>query len=311
MASCRALAALALTSSLWLAGSATAAPPTPTAFASLPVGEISSPPRPKQLHHLGGGRAEGIFVKREQREFYLVSSTKKPDPEARALAAACLSTSTGDPQSGLVNEVPTWSLQSERQIGATPQQNRGLLVVHREEVLVAGGAATLDTRDAMVDVGALAAKTIDHRVLPLGKLAELVGGVTVYGMRNAKHVEFIVLTAASSLAQPVIGAQFAGQPQLTATAQCRHIRVSAPLERGSGSAASVTLPLFEPRPDGRPPIPDASGTVSLTVRTLLVHLSVSWLASDAEPVVSASAGWQGSAQRQRHSALVVQDGVGF
>lgn len=277
-----------------------AASPTTVPYASLPVGEVSRPPPASKRQRPSGSRAEGFYVKREGHNYVTIRGEKPPaqNPSfgfARNQASsACLSSSSDSFAFGAQTEQPSWSLQSEAVMSAGMQP--GTLTLHREEVSIEDGRASLDTRDAVVDVRSLASKSIDRRSLALGKVADLVAGVQVYALRSRETVEFVILVPPEVLSpHGMMMGKVSGVSQMITSSQCRHIRVSTAVKKGDGTASTVLFSVIDN--DGRASVAD--GMETRTLRTLAVHVSTSWLSGDADPLVSASAGWQGSSERQR------------
>lgn len=276
------------------------AAPKRVAFSALPLGEISKPPPRSKLRRPSGSRAEGFYFKRPHKTYFTVSGGKIADDRRMAPSSSCLRSSQDS--FGFHGGMPTetgWALQSEGTATLSVQQ-QPMVALHREEVRVSGDRTTLETRDAVVDTSTLASKTIDQRSLPLSKVGEMVGGVQVFAMRGADRVEFIVLVPETTMGpQGMLVAHVSGEPQMLTASQCRHLRVTAPVKKGEGTAAIVQVRILDSDPHAAPPKDDGSGTVQRTLRTLAVNLSTSWLSSDGEPVVSATSGWHGPSEKQR------------
>lgn len=290
----------------WLAGSvllvATSAHADPIKLSALPAAELSKPPPKNKVHHVSG-KAEGFVVKRQDGRYVTIGTDKNdPDNQRATSSAACLASEAEIFRFGMDGKTPPgveWSPQTQSSTALGNQPS--VRVFHREEVVVAGGEATLETRDAIVDATTAGAKTIDKRSLPLRKVATAADGVTVYAFRESGQVQFVVVAAEAAVGQPaVMEAHLPGLMAQTAMAsQCRHLRVAAAIEKGGGSATSVLLRVMEPEPAGAPAKEDANGIVQRTMRTLAVHLSTSWLSGDPEAVVSVTSGWQGPAEKTR------------
>lgn len=289
----------------WVAASvllvASAAQAETIKLSALPAAAVSKPPPKKKVHHVSG-RADGFFVKRRAPHYVTIATTQEDlDENGNVSSAACLSLDTvsfGDPAFGSnlpITSTMEWSPQTQSTAAIANQPP--LRVFHREEVVVVGTGATLETRDAIVDGASVGAKTIDKRSLPLAKVGSAAAGVTVYAFRETDQVQFVVVVAEESVGQPaMIEAQLPGPMQQTAMAsQCRHLRVPLAVKDGEGSATSVLLRVVEPERANAPAKEDANGIVQRTMRTLAVHLSTSWLSGDAEPIVSVTSGWQGPA----------------
>lgn len=282
-------------------------PNTTVSFVSLPVGEVSQPIPLNKLPRPSGSKADGFYVKREQRNYFTIHG-EKPRPDARHFgmpsASACLRGSNDMFGGSSLEGKPSWAFQSEGTMSMGNQQT--LLTVHREEVVLTDGRAMLETRDAVIDTRSLASKTLDHRSLAMGKIGEMVGNVQVYAMRSKDNVEFVVVVPDKTMApQGMLMAHVSGNPQMFTASQCRHLRVTTPIKKGEGTAASVLLRMIDADPKGTVASDGDDGTVQRTLRTLAIHLSTSWLSGDAEPVISATSGWQGPSERQRLPAGLV------
>jgi len=124
--------------------------------------------------------------------------------------------------------------------------------------------------------------------------------VQVFALRGGQLVELVVVAPPQVLVSSnMIMAHVSGDPQLLTASQCRHLRVTAPVARGEGTAATVLVRVIDGDPKVAPPKDGEGETTLRTLRTLAVHLSTSWLAGDPEPVVSVTAGWQGPSEKQR------------
>jgi hypothetical protein len=178
------------------------------------------------------------------------------------------------------------------------------------------GRATLEVSSAWLDTKTLGTQLLSHTVIALRRIASGPGGVQVYALRDGHKVDFIVSTLGkpeapleSSMLRSLLGSSRANRRAMTrmltrslsaltadgrpASSDCGFLRVPlAATPEGGASAdvqARVALP---PRPG------DQLADSEIRLRPLGVHLGVSQMSSDLEPVVSVSFGWAGPEQDQ-------------
>lgn len=303
---------------------ASAAADTPAAHAplrvsSLPVGTISAPPPPAKVTS-ANGRAEGFVLRRESHDYSIVTPSKQDPRRTSRASAACFSTANNSLHrfrmrsqlgpSAFSKDDQVWEPQSMSQVVFGSRGDLQVIALHREELVQRGDQASLETHDAILDSRSQGVRTIDKRSLPMVKVGEFVSGVQVFAMQGDDKVEFVVSVPADSLGLPdTMVADITGRESMPMTSQCQHIRVTAPIKKGEGTAATVKLRVIDRDPNGAPSQADQDGMVVQSMRTLAIHLSTSWLSGDREATVSATAGWHGPSERRRIS--LENDRFGF
>lgn len=203
-----------------------------------------------------------------------------------------------------------WPLSYE----AHPQlsSDQGILPARYERLSAHGGRATLTVADAWIDTRSRGARSIGHSTLSFVNVAHGPRGVEVYAARQGRSLHFVVTAPRTdgirlepSLGSRVMGTllpgarprreQFVGSiaRNMTITrsdgqagrSDCGHARLSLSAAQG-GQGATITTDVVLPPRQGEP-------ERELRLRSLLIHLSVSQLSADREPVYSTSFGWRG------------------
>ncbi len=279
---------------------------------SLPSGEVSKPPPASKITH-ASGKADGFVLTRESGGYTMVRSEKVSDEQrfTSRSSAGCFSTASSMLHRARMrklyphmrdmpatDEELDWDPQS---MSTTTFGSRGDLqttVLHREELVVQGEQAILETRDAVATASGV--RVIDKRSLPMRKVGEFASGVHVFALRAPNTVEFVVHVPSNAQGQPdTFIAQSSVGNRVLVSSQCQHVRVSVPITKGDGSEWSVSLRVVDKNADGSTPTPDQEGIVTRVLRTMHVHLSTSWLSNDREATISVTAGWHGPSERQR------------
>ena len=175
------------------------------------------------------------------------------------------------------------------------------LVTTSEFSVGEGGRATLEVKEAWVDLDTLGSRLLTKTVIPYARVSKGPQGLEVYAARQGTAVDVVIRAPSPT---PEVGATF--QAVVTGGAseaenQCGFLRAQLPTEDGGSMATvvgRVAIPGQSPD-DSEPeaaPDPNADGANGLSpmhVRTLLAAISVTQTASEKEPSFSVSYGWRG------------------
>lgn len=296
-------------------------------FGALPAGKVAQPPRGPAPSVAASERTAYFAVAGHGRDgfggsgiAYVFPSDaearayeKSSHPQAHLPAAACYVVRRPHEVRG-----DEWShnFESRPHIAIDGSPNPAL-AAHYER-LVTGSSPRLELADAWVDPSTRGARSISRSTLPLAPVANGPRGVRVYAAREGRSVHFVVTRAKSdaplpgkSIGDKVLSALLPGEtghdPRAFLEASiggltivgsggemgrsdCGHARVRLD-SAGGGSTATLQTEVVLPAREG-----DGDGIVAareIRLRTLQIHLSVSQLSADREPVLSVSFGWQG------------------
>jgi hypothetical protein len=295
-------------------------------FGALPAGKVAPPPRGPAPSVAATERAAYFAVAGHSHGFgesgiaYLFPT----DAEARAYATASRPDAPLPSPACYVVRRPhertldDWPSNFEpRPHVAVDGSPHPALAVHYER-LVAGSSPRLELADAWVDPSTRGARSISRSTLPLALVASGPRGVRVYAAREGRSVHFVVTRAKSdlpragkSIGDKVLSALLPGEtghdPRVFLEASiggmhisgaggemgrsdCGHARVRLD-SAGGGSTTTLQTEVVLPEREG-----DGDGALAareIRLRSLQIHLSVSQLSADREPVLSVSFGWQG------------------
>lgn len=196
--------------------------------------------------------------------------------------------------------------------------------VHRERFIVENGEAKLEMVDAWVDPVTTGVRLIGRSALPLKKVGEAPGDLTIYAAQERTHVQLVVRRHGKDDDKPIDPSDFTNAraiarsrqmplmvhtPSGTAEgSQCGFVRVTLHAEKGVGEMARVESAVVNVFPAEEQPkkkesvlgalIGNGNAAQDLTmpevrVRPLSINLSSTWLTHDAEPVLSITMGWAG------------------
>lgn len=190
---------------------------------------------------------------------------------------------------------------------AQQHPNVGVRAVRLEKLEPEGQRAHLDVREAWVDPGTLGVREIGQATLPLAKVADGPGQVTVYAAKSgaSSTVHFVVALPRHKGRNAMhIGRHaqiFDGNT--SGHSDCGHARLSLEARPGVGEQASLQLDVVVAEPPPLPEPDEAAGPGErpireMRIRKLAVHLGVSRSASDAAVVPTVSFGWIGGERRQ-------------
>ncbi|MSP26673.1 MAG: hypothetical protein EXR75_16315 [Myxococcales bacterium] len=190
--------------------------------------------------------------------------------------------------------------------------------------LGAEGTATLVTGDVWVDVATGGMRSIGRLRMPLARVATAPGDVQVFAaLDRPRHaVQVVAITAARDPRVPVSAHAVITHGNTTGSSDCGISRTVLQASPSVGDVATLELDVvigtseFAPEQPlrVRPPLlfpvfPGAASTASpsaaptivnkreVRFRKLRVHLSLTQLSGDAQPIFSASVGWRGREQR--------------
>jgi len=196
--------------------------------------------------------------------------------------------------------------------------------VHRERFVIENGEAKLEMADAWVDPNTMGVRLIGRSSLPLKKVGEAPGDLTIYAAQERTHVQLVVRRHAKDDDKPSDPSDFRDarniarsrqmplmvhMPSGTAEgSQCGFVRVTLHAEKGVGEmarveSAEVSVSPLEEQPKARTSalgafLGNGNAAQDLTmpevrVRPISINLSSTWMTHDAEPVLSITMGWAG------------------
>lgn len=289
------------------------------AFASLPVGALSTPPETAPARIGAQEHAEGFVVMAgpPTSQMVVVAGGKAKGATSgfdftKFPHDACYSNLTRGRGMFGENAPAQWpedleapALLQTSAVGGVPK----VQAMHAERLIITGDRAVLETRDAWVDPLTRGARLVKKTDLPMRRVASLVGDVSVFATRSDGRVHFVVHApkrgqsggwGAGLLAERSDGESANSQ-------QCDHLRVG--LSAAKGDADSATVQLQVVLADDASQTPQALKLQAmanapvrireLRVREMAVHLSSSWLSKDEAPVLSVVAGWRSRERREQ------------
>jgi hypothetical protein len=216
------------------------------------------------------------------------------------------------------------SAEMRRQMGRTAPSD--VTPVHRERFVSEGAEVRIETVDAWVDPVTLGVRLIGRGSLPLKKIGEAPGDITIYAAQERTHVQLVVRRHAKADDKPVDPTDFSSPEAVmrqherqmplvihnssgaTESSGCGFARVTLHAEKGIGEMARVETAVVSVNPPEEQPkkkdsplaalLGNGNAAVDLTrpevrVRPMSINLSSTWLTHDAEPVVSVTMGWAG------------------
>jgi hypothetical protein len=196
-----------------------------------------------------------------------------------------------------------------------------VIALHGERVVDDDAIVRLESTDAWFDTSTHGMRLIGKTSLPLRHLASEPGGFDVYAGRDERPdgkrlVQFVVLRRKDAPVPPhfsapsgLVGFRIDGAGLPSTASACSHLRV--PLGTAVNAADSATLRLMATLPPLGPgekspaaPIadfglPSTTPMKDVRTRSLDLHVGVSQMSSEREPLLAVSASWAAREQLQR------------
>lgn len=262
----------------FFASTANAAEPI---YASLPVGQLSTPPAKAPAHVRRREKFPGLSVTRGQLH---------GSGDMLEIQNACVvhgAASTGEWPDAL-------------EVSTVIDQSVPPTAIHTEELRVASdGSATLESVDGWVNPKTRGATVTAKTSLPLKLVRKLAFGVNVYAGRDERpdgrrFVQFVLARpggdgfSAETLEGTVLG-----------SSGCKHRRIAIAVGRGAVDEAVVLSTGIEVRKEESDPPEQHAITPEehepdeppLETKTMRIQISVSQTSSEKDPMVSVSASW--------------------